>query len=156
MDSNIKKSDNIVFLSVGAGMFLWLAIVSLLYLLVYMILKTFLIIAEVDSLIIFWLNEILYLILFSIITIQVFAWIKNKPIHKSTAIRVLKSSVIALIIIQILQFVLSYYASDLVIGKFAMQFDSYYSATKSGYLMSFEAVLELVLYMILGIIIYKK
>jgi hypothetical protein len=151
-----KKIDNIILISVGAGMFLWLALVSFLHLVIFMILRNSLIMTEVDPLVIFWTDEIVYLVLFLILTLWIFNWIKRNPIEKFTATRILKYSIIALIIIQVIQFVLGCFALDILITKFPMLLDNYQNATEPGYLISITAGLELVLYIVLGILVFKK
>ena len=156
MNLNSKNFDNIIITSIGAGMFLWVSMLSLLYLFVDIILKTLLIIARVDSLLTFWINEVIFIILFSIITFRIFAWIKNKPIEMLTALRILRYSIILLIITSASQFVLRYFVSGLVTEKFPLQFNAYNDATTSAYLMTIQAGLHFVLYLFFGILVYRK
>ncbi|MFV8346944.1 hypothetical protein [Flavobacterium sp. ZB4P13] len=152
----IKSESNIIHFSVGAGMFLWLAIISFLHTFLFIISKYILIIVSVDSLVIFWINEILYLILFALVTWKIFNWIKNSNIDNVTARQILKTSIISLVVIQFLQLVISYYLFDILVEKYAIQLDSYHKATRSGYLQIVQSAREFLLYIVLGVLIYRK
>lgn len=72
-----KKLNDIIFLSFGAGMISWLAILSGLYLFVNMLLNNFLIVIDLNPLLVFWLTHFLNLVSFFLIMFFIFSWIKK-------------------------------------------------------------------------------
>jgi hypothetical protein len=72
-----KKSNNTIFLSFGTGMISWLAILSGLYLIVHILINSFLILTDINPLLVFWLTHFISLTSFFLIIYFIFSWIKK-------------------------------------------------------------------------------
>ena len=156
MNDSTEAEENSKLLTFGAGMFFYLALISFLYLIVFMVLKYVMIIASIDPLINFWVCSLLYLVLFTIIILKVFNTIKEKKLSRNIAKDLLKNSIIALIVIQILQFVAASFLFDFVIANYPLELESYEEGTRAGYFISIEGGIELISYLVLGFLVYRK
>jgi len=128
---HLKTEDNSIILSVGAGMFLWLAITSFLYTLLFTVSKYLLVILGVNPIFNYCLNETLYSILFIFITWRIFIWVRKEKGDNATAKKIFVGAIITFTTCQIVKFVASYYLYLFVGNNYYTQLIDYDEATRA-------------------------
>jgi hypothetical protein len=151
-----KKLNDTIFLSFGAGMISWLAILSGLYLFVNMLLNSFLIVIDLNPLLVFWLTHFINLILFFLIIYIIFSWIKKRQMKINIVIKFLKINIVLLIVFQLLQIFVGYFLLGLLLDNYKISFDNYYEKTELGYLISIKALFEFSRYFILVFLVIRN
>lgn len=156
----LKTEDNIMVLSVGAGMFLWLAISSFVYPLLFTVCKYLLISVGINAIFNYCLNELLCSIVFLFITWKIFNWIRRESLDSTTARKVLGVAIISFISCQILQFIISYYLLQLIAETYFTRINTYNQETTAlSNIVNLRLVshcLEIFRYVLLALLIYKK
>ena len=151
-----KKLNDIIFLSFGAGMISWLAILSGLYLFVNMLLNNFLIVIDLNPLLVFWLTHFLNLVSFFLIMFFIFSWIKKGQMKINIVLKILKINIVLLVVFQLLQFFVGYFLLELLFHNYKINYDNYYAKTEPGYFLSIEALFEFSKYFILVFLVLRN
>jgi flagellar biosynthesis protein FlhB len=154
---SLKPEDNVVVLTIGTGMFLWLTISSFLYTLLTIITRNLLLIFGISPRVAYCLHELLYAVLFILITWRIINYIRKKEPDNSTVKKIFKASIIALACCQVLQFLISYYIMPHVFDHYVTELLNYERATRTSAGLKMVSVgLNILKYIGIALLIFKR
>lgn len=140
--------------SIGIGMFLFFTILQFSSL-SEQVLRHLFIALEIKSKIIFWLPELLGLLVIAVIS--VFALNKMNAIPNIVSRKTLKNILVIYFVTAVMQTCYSIYGSEYLYNVFTQEFETYYAAVSENYLFQgFMGLIGLLKYVVFGVVLYLK
>lgn len=148
-------SNNSKIKLIGIGVFAWLASSGFTYLFGRMLYIAF-ITADISPKVNFYVSEGFKLFFFIFLLVFFVKWLSKRNLDEKFVSSVLLGSIIALFASQILQYAFNFYVEDYVRNTFPETVDKYFDALRMGEILVTSSILELIKYLLAGIIFYKS